>query len=271
MIRAAICQTDTLGTPKENVAQICRMAEEAAVKGGADVIVFPEDSYFDVDSSDPAKRAEPEDLDGYFVTEMRDLASRLKVNLIPGTFHRKAESGKYYNTELFIDRSGEILSVYDKVHLMCAMSYDESRDVEAGDHLTVFDTDIGRVGMMVCYGMRFPEMARSMVLDGADIIFIPSFWPAGSPLPPRTDHWDVLVNATAVFNQAYVVAVNQFGYMSTEIPFGRSQIVDPWGTVIAQCPNRVSISYADLDMAYLKEVRERLATWQNRRPEIYKL
>lgn len=271
MVKVALCQSDTRGTPAENVAQMIQMAEQAVLEGNADVIVFPEDSYFDVDATDESLKASPEDLDGFFVTQMCALAKRLHVNLIPGTFHRKSASGKYYNTELFINRNGEIIGHYDKIHLMKAMNYDESKDVEAGNTSAVFDTDIGRVGMMVCYDLRFPELARGMVQAGADIIFVPAFWPAGNPLPPRTDHWDTLVNCTALLNQVYVVAVNQYGKMSSEIPFGRSMVVDPWGTVISQCPNCVSISYANIDLAYQKQVRDKLATWQNRRPECYTL
>ena len=271
MVKVALCQTDTVGTPKENVELIARMVKEAATVGKADVAVFPEDCYYDVDSPDPAKVASPEGLDGFFVTQMCRLAKQYHINIVAGSFHRLAENGKYYNTELFINREGEIIGSYDKIHLMKAMNYDESEQVEYGDHLSVFDTDIGRVGMMVCYDLRFPELARSMVLDGADIIFVPAFWPAGNPLPPRVDHWDTLVNATALYNLTYVVAVNQFGKMSSEIPFGRSCVVDAWGTVIAESPNKVCITYAELDMEYQDSVRKKLATWENRRPECYKL
>ena len=144
---------------------------------------------------------------------------------------------------------------------------------EQREHLgfAVFDTDIGRVGILVCYDLRFPELARGMVQDGADILFVPAFFPAGNPLPPRTDHWDTLVNSTALLNLTYVVAVNQYGKMSTELPFGRSCVVDPWGTVVAQCPNRVSIAYAELDTEYQKQVREKIGSWNNRRPDIYTL
>lgn len=271
MIKVALCQTDTLGTPTENVELISRMTKQAALEGKADIAVFPEDSYFDVDSTDPKKLGKPEGLDGYFVTKMRELARKYQINLIPGTFHRTAENGKYYNTELFINRKGEIIGQYDKIHLMKAMNYDESLTVEAGNTISVFDTDIGKVGMMVCYDLRFPELARGMVQDGADILFVPAFFPAGSLLPPRTDHWDTLVNATALLNQTYVVATNQFGDMSSEHPFGRSCVVDPWGTVIAQCPNCVSIAYAQIDLEYQKQVRKKLATWENRRPDCYTL
>lgn len=269
MVKVALCQTDTVSLPQENVAKMIRMIQQAAERG-ADVAVFPEDCYFDVDA--PREHGEgPEPLDGYFVTQMRAAAEKYRINLVPGSFECRAENGKYYNTALFIDRKGEILSRYDKIHLMKAMNYDESEHVEAGSAPAVFDTDIGRVGLMVCYDLRFPELARGMVQAGADIIFVPAFWPAGSPLPPRTDHWDTLVNCTALLNQTYVIAVNQYGHMSTEIPFGRSCAVDPWGTVVAQCPNKVGVVYAELDMDYQEQVRQKLATWQNRRPECYTL
>ena len=269
MIKVALCQTDTVGTPQENVALISRMIREAA-QNGADVAVFPEDCYFDVDA--PRIHGErPETLDEYFVTQMRSAAQENHINVIPGSFECVADNGKYRNTALFINRDGEILARYDKIHLMKAMNYDESEHVEAGNTPAVFDTDIGRVGLMVCYDLRFPELARGMVQEGADILFVPAFWPAGNPLPPRTDHWDTLVNCTALLNQTYVVAVNQYGHMFTEIPFGRSCVVDPWGTVVAQCPNRVSIAYAELDMDYQQQVRQKLATWQNRRPDCYTL
>lgn len=269
MIKVAICQSDTVGMPEDNIALIARMTEEAA-QNGADVVVFPEDSYYDVDA--PRDHGEaPEPMDGRFVTKMRAIAQKNHVNLIPGSFERIAENGKYYNTSLFIDRSGEIIGQYDKIHLMKAMSYDESEFVEPGNKMAVFDTDIGCVGLMVCYDLRFPELARSMVQAGANIIFVPAFFPAGAPLPPRTDHWDTLVNSTALLNLTYVVAVNQYGKMSTEIPFGRSCVVDPWGTVVAQCPNKVSIAYAELDMDYQEQVREKIGSWNNRRPDVYNL
>lgn len=270
MVKVALCQTDTKGTAKENVEMIGRMVERAVREGGnVDVIVLPEDCYFDVDA--PREGEVPETLDGYFVTRMRALAKKHHVNLLAGSFMLVAENGKHYNTSLFINRDGDIIGRYDKIHLMKAMNYDESKFVEGGVSQTVIDTDFGRVGMMVCYDLRFPELARGMVQDGADIIFVPAFFPAGSPLPPRTDHWDTLVNSTALLNLTYVVAVNQYGQMATEYPFGRSCVVDPWGTVIAQCPNCVDIVYATLDMDYQKQVRERLATWENRKPECYTL
>lgn len=271
MVKVAMCQIDTNGTAAENVAKMGGMVAQAVHERNVDVVVFPEDCYFDVDAT-PREGEGPEPLDGYFVTHMRGFAKINHVNIVAGSYMRSAENGKHYNTALFLDREGEIVAKYDKIHLMKAMNYDESEYVEGGTAPAVFDTDIGRVGMMVCYDLRFPELARSMVQSGADIVFVPAFFPAGNPLPPRTDHWDTLVDSTALLNLTYVVAVNQYGHMSTENPFGRSRVVDPWGTVVAQCPNRENvIAYAELDMEYQKEVRKKIASWENRCPQFYTL
>lgn len=270
MVKVALCQMGSIGTSKENVKKMITMTTKAVEEGGhIDVVIFPEDSYFDADASSDEQR--PETLDGYFVTQMCSLAKKLHINLIPGTFMCQADNGKYYNTAIFINRDGEIIGRYNKIHLMKAIGYDESQYVEGGTEPAVFDTDFGRIGMMVCYDLRFPELARGMVQDGADIIFVPAYFPAGNPLPPRTDHWDTLVNSTALLNLTYVVAVNQYGHVIESIPFGRSQVVDPWGTVISQCANCEDIKYATLDMDYQKQVRESVATWKNRRPECYTL
>ena len=270
MIRVALCQTDTKRTAKENVEMIGRVVEKAVHEGGnVDVVVLPEDCYFDVDA--PGEGEGPEALDGYFVTKTREMARKHRVNLLPGTFMLKAEDGRHYNTALFINRDGEIIGRYDKMHLMKAMDYDESKHVVGGTAPTVIDTDFGRIGIMVCYDLRFPELARGMVQDGADILFVPAFFPVGSPLPPRTDHWDTLVNSAALLNLTYVVAVNQYGRLSKDNPFGRSCVVDPWGTVITRCANRAEIAYATLDLDYQAQVRQMIATWQNRLPAYYTL
>ena len=270
MVKVALCQMGSTGTAEENVKKMIGMAEKAAQEENClDVIVFPEDSYFDADARSDAQGPEP--LDGYFVTQMCALAKRLHVNLIPGTFMCQADNGKYYNTALFINRDGEIIGRYNKMHLMKAIGYDESQYVEGGTEAAVIDTDFGRIGLMVCYDLRFPELARGMAQEGADIIFVPAYFPAGNPLPPRTDHWDTLVKGTALFNLTYVVAVNQYGHVVESIPFGRSQVADPWGTIISQCSNREEIKYAVLDLDYQEEVRDSVASWKNRRPEYYTL
>ena len=271
MIKVAICQMGASKTSKENLQTITNMARKAKEEAGdkLDVIVFPEYSYFAPDQQSESQM--PENIPGDFSNAMCALAKELNVNLIPGSFMRLAPSGKYYNTLMFINRQGEIVAKYDKIHLFNALGCDEGASVEPGNAPCVFDTEFGRVGMMVCYDLRFPELARGMVQQGANILFVPAMVPGGDTLPPRTDHWDSLVNSCALLNLTYTVAVNQYGHVYDAIPFGRSRVLDPWGTVIAQCRNCEDIAFANIDLDYQEKIRTGVASWNNRRPDVYTL
>lgn len=270
-IKVAVVQRSGAGSPKDNLSAMASLVESCVRDcRNLDVVVFPEYCYYAPTTMEESQKV-AEEIPGFFTDSMAALARKYQVNIIPGTFIEKAGSGKVHNTSVFIDRKGEILATYRKVHLMDAIGYKESDYVERGNSLCVFDSDIGRVGMMVCYDLRFPEMARSMVLQGADVLFVPAEFPSGNPLPPRTDHWDILVRSTGLYNLTYVVAANQFGALHKDHPFGRSCIVDPWGTVIAAASGRQDVIYATLDMEYQREIRDKVATWVNRRPEVYAL
>ena len=271
IVRAALAQRSGAGTTEHNLAEMASMIEEAAAeRPGLDVIVFPEYSYYASTTMEESKKV-AETVPGTFTDAIGALARKYRVNIIPGSFVERAESGKVHNACVFINRDGEVIGKYRKIHLMDAIGYKESNYVDAGSDMCVIDTDIGRVGLMVCYDLRFPELARSMVLHGADILFVPAEFPSGKPLPPRTDHWDLLVRSTALFNLTYVAACNQFGPLHSDNPFGRSSVVDPWGTVVASASGRREIVYASLDMDYQKQVRDSVATWINRRPDVYDL
>lgn len=270
-VNVAVVQRSGAGAKQENIREMT-FSVETAVKNfpQLDVIVFPEYCYFAPTTMEESKQA-AEEIPGPFTKAMSTLAKKYNINIIPGTFIENAKSGRIHNACVFIDRHGEILATYRKIHLMDAIGYKESDYVEAGKEMCVFDSDIGRVGMMVCYDLRFPELARSMVLKGADILFVPSAFPSGDPLPPRTDHWDILVRSAALYNLTYVVVANQFGPLNDDNLFGRSSIVDPWGTVISSASGRQDIIYATLDMGFQKQVRDKVATWINRKPEVYDL
>jgi predicted amidohydrolase len=271
LIRVAVAQRSAAGTTQQNLTGMIDMVKEAVSnRSNLDVIVFPEYSYYAPTNIEESRKV-AEDVPGPLTETMGELARKYSVNIIPGSFVEKAEGGKVHNTCVFINRDGKIVGKYRKIHLMDAIGYKESDYVEAGKQMCVIDTDIGRVGIMVCYDLRFPELARSMVLQGSDILFVPSEFPSGNPLPPRTDHWDILVRSTALYNLTYVVAANQFGPLHNDNPFGRSCVVDPWGTVISSASGRQDIIYATLDMDYQKYVRDSVATWVNRKPEIYAL
>ena len=267
MVKVALCQTVGRASLMESVANMEDMIHRAAAGcPDLDVIVFPEYCY----GVASVVGAAPDQ--GEHTQRIAKLAQKYHVNILAGSFARKAANGKTYNTVYFYNRGGEIIGQYDKSHLCVAIGYDESKDVEAGEHLEVIDTDFGRVGLMVCYELRFPEVPRTLVHDGADIIFCPAEFPLGNMLPPRTDHWDILVRAVALQNVTWMVACNVFGKTTeNEYPFGKSMVVDPWGTVVSQCSGYEDIAYATLDMDYQRKVRESVAAWSNRRPELYHL
>lgn len=269
MVHAALIQMGTDRPKRDNLTRIRELVDDAVGGGDArpDLIVLPE--YCSGVPSRASAGELGEGIPGAFTDELSSLARRHEVNVLAGSFAEAAEDGRVHNTSLFFDREGGVLGSYRKTHLMDAMAYQESELIAPGDSLTVLDTDVGRVGVMVCYDLRFPEVAQVMAQAGAEILLVPSAFPAGSPLPPRTDHWDTLTASAALLNQLYVVAVNQYGTHGAENFFGRSCVVDPWGTRIAQASGREEIVHARLDLEYAREVRDSLAVSANRRPELY--
>lgn len=273
MVNVAICQAASIGTAEENLQRMVSMFIEAVqTRDDLDLIVFPEYIYYSPKNMEESKKiAIDMEKSHPFIDKMKELAKKYEVNLIPGSFVEKAGEDKVHNTSIFINRKGEITGKYRKVHLMDAASYKESAYVSAGDEMCIVDADFGRIGLMVCYDLRFPEQARSMCLKGAEIIIVPSMFPAGQPLPSRVDDWDILVRSTALTNLTYVVAANQFGYVHGETPFGRSALIDPRGNVVYGAGGRPGIIYGSINLEYQKEVRDNLAVWVNRRPDIYTL
>ena len=273
MVKVAICQCGSVSTPEENQRVMETLFTQAVSEvNNLDLVVFPEYSYYSPLNRDESINvaidlAQPHP----FIDKMKALAKQYRVNLIPGSFAEKAEEGKVCNAVITINREGEIIGKYRKVHLFDAANYKESSYVEPGNKLCIVNTDCGKIGVMVCYDLRFPEQARSMCIQGADFIVCPAEFPCGQPLPTRVDDWDLLVRSTALTNVSYVVAANQFGKVHNDNPFGRSCIVDPRGVVISAAQGRNCVIYADIDLAYQYQTRENLAVWNNRRPSIYTL
>ena len=273
MVRVAICQCGSIGTPEENQKVMEELFLQAVEEvKNLDLVVFPEYSYYSpLDKNESFQVAIDLAKPHPFVDRMRELAKQYKVNLIPGSFVEKAEGDKVCNAVITINREGEIIGKYRKVHLFDAANYKESAYVEPGDKLCLVDTDFGRIGVMVCYDLRFPEQARSMCLQGAEMIVCPAQFPSGQPLPTRVDDWDILVRSTALTNLTYVVTANQFGAVHNDHPFGRSCAVDPRGVVVAAAQGRNCVVYGRIDLDYQKQTKQNLAVWENRRPEIYTL
>jgi predicted amidohydrolase len=214
-----------------------------------------------------AAAAQP--LDGPAISWARAIANELQIDLIAGSFVEHVQGqAKTANTSAHIGPEGEIRALYRKLHMfdveVDGTVYAESAREQAGDDVTVTETAQGHVlGMSICYDVRFPELYRELSSRGAKILTVPSAF----TLATTRDHWEVLLRARAIENQAFVIAANQIGeHPPGNRSGGRSMIVDPWGVQLAVAPDSEGVIIAELDFALLEGVRQRLPALQHRRP-----
>src|SRR4029077_11926564 len=256
-MKAAAVQLNSTADIGANLATADRLTRAAAADG-ARLIVLPEK--WTAMGSEQELRAVAEPLDGRAVSLARDTASELGVDLIAGSFlERIPGEDKFANTSVHVAASGAVRAVYRKLHMFDVQidgrSYRES-DIELpGEEIVLSETSSGvELGLAICYDLRFPELFRVLAVRGARIIALPSAF----TLPTTRDHWEVLVRARAIENQAFVIAANQFGrHPAGHHSGGRSMIVDPWGDVLAQAPDGLGHIVADLDLARQREIRGR--------------
>lgn len=232
-----------------------------AAASGTRVAVLPEASMYLGDAADPeAKYAAAESLDGPFVTALSAAACRHGIHIVAGLTERFPADRRPFNTVITLDASGSLLGAYRKVHLYDAFGWRESDTTRPGPITTpsCFDVDGFRFGVMTCYDLRFPEMARTLVDAGADAIVVPAAWVRG---PLKESQWELLLRARAVENTAYVVAAGQNGARC----IGNSMVVDPMGSVVAGCGNGTGIATALLDGELVGAVRATNPSLANRR------
>lgn len=191
------------------------------------------------------------------------LAAELGVNIIAGSVSN-VKDGKVYNTAYIFDRSGTNIAEYDKTHLFTPMG--ENNYYQKGSHITTFELDGKKCGIIICYDVRFLELVRTMALPGLDILFIPAQWPA-----LRKFHWDTLTAARAIENQMFVVACNSCGTAGETVYGGSSHIYDPWGNTLAAAGAAEEIITADLDFSVIEGIRSSINVYRDRRPELYHL
>ncbi len=189
---------------------------------------------------------------------LADCARKYHVNIVTGCFPWKSKEGMY-NTCLCLDRDGAILEQYNKTHLFDALNLKESELVKAGNEICVVDFDFGRVGLAVCYELRFPEYLRKVAENDVDLLCIPTAF-----YTPRHDHWDILTKAAALQNLVYVCAVNQYN----RFYFGRSCIVDPNGVTVAEASDGEGYALGLIDLDYVKEMQKKFLTWENARKDL---
>jgi predicted amidohydrolase len=193
------------------------------------------------------------------VEELSNLSARHGM-VIAGSLPEPHDD-KVYNTAYLLDR-GELKGTYRKIHLFSLMQ--EDRSFDAGDARLLAETSIGRVGVFICYDLRFPELARRLAVDGADILVVPGEWPK-----PRQEHWRTLLRARAIENQLFVVAANCCGMVGKLDFFGMSMLIDPKGEVLAEAGYTPESIVADLDFSAMEEWRRQIPCFNDRKPDSY--
>jgi predicted amidohydrolase len=266
-LRAAVVQLNSTGDKPRNLATAERLVRAAAADG-AELVALPEKWNLLAGGEELLAGAEP--LDGPSLTAARGWARTLGIHLLAGSVAERGEGEKAFNTSVLIGPDGEDLAAYRKIHMFDVdaggVSYRESAHEQPGSEAVIAPLGDLIAGLTVCYDLRFPELFRILALRGARLLTVPSAF----TLATGRDHWEVLLRARAIENQAFVVAPNQVGVAPPHFDsFGRSAIVDPWGTVLATAPDEECFVIAELDLAAQKRVRESLPSLANRRPQAY--
>lgn len=269
----AVCQLNCINDKEANFDKASSIVNQAADLG-AKMIFLPECfDFIGANKQEAIDAAEP--LDGPTVSKYRDLAKKRNVWLSLGGFHQKnpdANSKKILNAHIIMDNLGEIRSIYHKIHLFNleipnVVRLIESESYSAGENLPEpVGSPIGKIGLGICYDLRFGEMAIAYAKAGADILTYPSSF----TVPTGIHHWEPLLRSRAIENQCYVVAAAQVGtHNPKRASFGHAMIVDPWGTKIAECSDGTGFAVGLIDTKFIENCRSRLPIWTDRRNDIY--
>ena len=257
-LAAAVVQMTSTADVERNLATAERLVAEAASRG-ARFVSLPENFAFLRSEGEPVP--DPQALDGAWVGRMAEVARGHALTLLLGSVPEKVPGeSRVYNTSVLIGPDGRTIAVYRKVHLfdidLPGMEHlKESRAVLPGNDVVTADAPFGRVGLSICYDLRFPELYRRLARAGARVLAVPSAF------TDRTgkDHWEVLLRARAIENLAYVVAAAQTGVHGRgRASHGHAMIVDPWGAVLAQIPDSEGVAVADLDFERQDRLRREL-------------
>ena len=240
-----------------------------AARDGAELVVLPEKWNLLGGAAELREGAEP--LGGPSITAARGWARELGIALVAGSFaERTGDEERSFNTSLLIDADGDVVAAYRKIHMfdveVDGVAYRESEGEQPGEEIVVAQVAGVELGMTVCYDLRFPELYRILAVRGARAFSVPSAFTART----GRDHWEVLLRARAIENQAFVIAADQFGAAPPHYEsYGRSMIVDAWGTTLAVAADGEGVVVADLDLGAQERVRSSLPSLATRRPEVY--
>lgn len=269
-IKIAAIQMSTVADKMENVRTVKTYLEKIKDEN-PDFVILPEMFCCPYQTENFPIYAEKEG--GPVWQQLSGYAKQYGIYLIGGSMPEKDAEGNVYNTSYVFDREGKQIGKHRKVHLFDidvkgGQTFKESDTLTAGDSDTVFDTEFGKIGVMLCFDIRFPELSRMMVNDGAKVIFVP----AAFNMTTGPAHWELSFRTRALDNQIYMVGCAPARDVSAGyISWGHSIVTDPWGRVIDMLDEKKGILLAELDMDYEEQVREELPLLKSRRKDIYQL
>lgn len=266
MTKVAVVQFCASTQKDSNLEKILDFIAKAADKG-AQLCAFPEFMMFYTNSKQTPKELASlaEAINGNFVTAIAKAAKKNSIQVVGTLYEKSKRKDRVYDTSFLVDKSGKLVSTYRKIHLYDALGFKESAKLEPGSKISrPAKTSLGKIGMLICYDLRFPEMSRLLASAGSEILIAPSAWVRGNK---KEEHWITINKTRAIENGCYVVAPDQVG----NIYCGRSLVVDPYGKILLDMKKRRGIGIVDISLNKVKETRKVLPLLQNRRTDIYSL
>ena len=263
-MKAAVVQFKASTNKETNLKKIISYIEKAASKN-ATLCAFPEFMMFYTRSSQTPKQLATlaETITGNFVESIAKATKENSIQVVGSFYEKSRKKDRVYDTSFVIDKTGKVISTYRKIHLYDALGFRESDKMASGSKIAKpVKTTLGKVGMMICYDLRFPEMSRSLAAAGSEILVAPSAWVKGNM---KEEHWITINKTRAIENGCYVIAPDQVG----NIYCGRSLVVDPYGKVLLDMKKRQGIGYANIDLKKVKQTRKVLPLLKNRRTDVY--
>jgi deaminated glutathione amidase len=269
LLSVAAVQMNSRDDKPVNVETALTLIDRAA-ETGARLVALPEIWPYLGAAEGILDAAEP--IPGPITDMLADRARRHRIYLHGGSFHQlEPGNPRVLNTAVVFNPDGDLIATYSKIHMFDVVlegvaTYEESASVAPGSEIVTFDIDGFRVGLAICYDLRFPELFRILALRGADLIVLP----AAFTMTTGKDHWEVLIRARAIENGVYMMAPGQVGQDGYgKWCYGRSMIVDPWGTVLATAPDVETVISATVDQSILRRVRRQVPSLANRMPDRY--
>ncbi len=269
-IKIALCQMNVIDGKEKNLKKAELMINKAVAKN-SDFIVLPEmfncpysnDKFIEYCENEKTSKT---------LFKISELSSKNNVYILAGSIPEK-EKGKLYNTSYLFDRNGKIIAKHRKMHLFDIdvkgkISFRESDVLTAGNNITVVDTEFGKIGIGICYDIRFPELARLMTLKGASILF----YPGAFNMTTGPAHWELLFRSRALDNQVYCIGVAPALNMNASYhSFGHSIITNPWGEIIAEASEKEELIISEINLNEIKKIREELPLLKNKREDLYEI